>query len=357
MAIQKKIIVTGIFRSGTTLLTRMLAAHSDMFVTYQPITPLFRLARNKYVNSYMNKDMSTLPIGIDYFADESEENEFKKNILNITFSADEKKFMNEEIRHNLNQEPNEKPQFLLDSQFDESQYMKFNDILDYYYDLHQKFVPQKNIIGIKEVWVEEFIEPLITQNNFYCLHIVRDPRAIYASRNTGKYLKDRNNKKYPIMFFILSWRRTFNYYQKLKMMKQYKLLRYEDLVAQVESKAKEICEFLDTPFDPDMTDPSLYIGGDGKPWKANSTTKEVRYINKESTSNWKNTLSEEEIGMLEFTLQNEMKALGYERVTTFDQADFLKYQENEDEVIDWLRKPEFLLTDANKEKLIKALQI
>ena len=47
--INNKVFISGMFRSGTTLVARMLASHSEVVCASDPFLPLYKHIRNKVI--------------------------------------------------------------------------------------------------------------------------------------------------------------------------------------------------------------------------------------------------------------------------------------------------------------------
>jgi hypothetical protein len=132
---------------------------------------------------------------------------------------------------------------------------------------------------------------------------------------------------------------------------------YENLILETEVGAKKICNFLNIDYDENMINPENYLDGNGmgNEWYSNSTLKKVNFVNKKAIDSWKQNLDYELIGVLEYLCQKELESLGYQRITKFSKEDFLNFEENSSEIIEWLQIEEFQLNPKNKLKLIKEI--
>lgn len=102
------------------------------------------------------------------------------------------------------------------------------------------------------------------------LHTTRDPRAVYASQ-ANKYVKADDPfstrawmkaRQFVHINLQVAW--TARVHRQLKGLKNYRLVRYEDVVRHPEREIRRICEFLDVDFQRDMLSPNQYGSSYGK---------------------------------------------------------------------------------------------
>ena len=99
--------------------------------------------------------------------------------------------------------------------------------------------------------------------NAHVIHILRDPRAVLASqinrpRIHRGWLKTRSSIGQFFIFPVvlgewwLATRKHLDY--QTKYPNRYKLIQYEEIVVNHEDITKQLCQFLDVPFNPHMLD-------------------------------------------------------------------------------------------------------
>lgn len=101
------------------------------------------------------------------------------------------------------------------------------------------------------------------------VHMFRDPRAILAS-NLNKSILPRipflpGKPGSPFYTFAMTSKVTFTWMHVVRLHHQYekrcpqnyRLVKFEDLVAEPEKSVRELCVFLDIEFDPEMLQPEL----------------------------------------------------------------------------------------------------
>ena len=90
---------------------------------------------------------------------------------------------------------------------------------------------------------------------------------------------------------------------------QYRVVRYEDLVADAERTVRDLCSFLGVSFDPDVLRPTYY----GHPWGGNNFDG-LTFDRPVATNvdRWRERIDPHEACVIEFHLGEAMRAWGYE---------------------------------------------
>lgn len=153
------------------------------------------------------------------------------------------------------------------------------------------------------------------------IEIVRDPRAVLASKKTrretalaGGFPADvlqfkRNEKAYDPLWDSLSWKAAIQ--AGLDAQKRYALqlvtVRYEDLVSQPEETVKAICECIGLPFEAQMLKVKRSNTAYAKPrqWKEGS-------ISIQSREKWRGLLAGGDLSICQRVTRVEMTHYGYE---------------------------------------------
>ena len=223
------LFISGIFRSGTTLLTRALAAHPQIKVVYQPFTPVFKIWRNLYFKQILKESFEPdRPMGENCFFSDERLNYFNQHALEVEFNMEDLEEFKQQLKWTMNNDSHERHWAILDY-LNELRPGKAKTLLIKFMEIIDRCISKKkaSVIGFKEVWCEEFFVPLLSLPGFKVLHIFRDPRSVLASRNTGRYLAFCGGKKYPLLFVARTWRRSCTYWNLNKSKPGYAWLRYE----------------------------------------------------------------------------------------------------------------------------------
>ena len=151
-------------------------------------------------------------------------------------------------------------------------------------------------------------------DNARAIHIYRDPRSILSSwkrlsfATEGQYLN-------PIYNWIDSMNCIERYKRELPSDK-YLVLRYEDVMADPESHAHKICDFVGIGFEPEMLMPETWHGRLPKGFLINPQSahegENIRGFSTERTKNWVKNLEDWEIALVEYLCHDLMKEHGYE---------------------------------------------
>jgi len=161
-------------------------------------------------------------------------------------------------------------------------------------------------------------------NLFYCdvlyqmfpdakfIHLVRDPRAVVRSANNFPRLPDDTlvNATNWLHFMANGYERLVRHVPS----DQWCTIRYEDITSNPETVAREICKFVEEPFDQRMLDfhkdavsrlPSSadHLGG---------ARKVARPIHEGRQAKWRKDLSDHDIAMIEYVCKDVIPIFGYE---------------------------------------------
>lgn len=181
----------------------------------------------------------------------------------------------------------------------------------------------------KQRWIEKtpehiyFLPSLLrTAENARVIELVRDPRAALASRKsrrTDEWLDAKEEKESvgtdrvtnfdPFIDSYL-WKEAINCGKEARRNFPGRVLavRYEDLVGAPEETLRRICDFTGLPFRPEM----LQVG-----WvNTTSRTKENASdkISTAAVARWRQTLTPEEVNVIQWALRAEMDEFNYEAV-------------------------------------------
>ncbi len=168
-------------------------------------------------------------------------------------------------------------------------------------------------IGAKyPVFISELEKLLEWHQDSKIIHLTRDPRAIYCSKRSDEFSR-RIKSKYdigaPLVDIFTLLRVSFEYrlsskiHKEYSTMKNYTLLRYEDLLEESIPELKNLCEFLEVDFEEDMLFPT------GKP-SSHTGEKETGFDSSRAHL-WKSDIKEWEQKLIDLFLKNSKRTLGY----------------------------------------------
>jgi len=346
----KYIFITGMFRSGTTLFAKSLNTHPDITIASDPLKEFFKSFRNEIFIKNKDKLIDEKEPFTDNFYNEHQKS--KKDISEGNFNIKMENQNIKIIKENIIKAGEIESSLLMTKikEINEDNYMKF------YKKTMEKIKEtygnkETNLIGIKEVWCEEFISTLInTFPNMKCIQIMRDPRAIIASKKAGSYMM------YPYLFLIRQWRKSCAYALiNSKKSKNHLLVKYEDFVKNPEKTSKKMCVFLNLKYDKNMILGEKFKDGKGNSWIQNTSYENPsKNITKDSLNKWEIILSKKEIQYIEDLCEFEMKLFNYKRTTPKNHINtYLNpLKDNEKNINKWIL-PYFDLFKSNEENILK----
>ena len=350
----KHLFITGVFRSGTSLLSTALNVHPDVLVGWQPFWLFFKECRNKFFKDVIGAPIDPeYPMGVLQFRSEDESKLFQDVLNQVQFSNSELASVIHKIKAylldksekiNTNMKPAALSKHIDDLESGSAGHV-LKQLLERLYLAETRKLDrdQIEVVGIKEVFCEEYVGPILNHDdlNFAVFHVIRDPRGIVASRNYGRYFK-ATGCKYPIFFMIRSWRRTVAQYVQNMGHESYLMMKYEELVRDPEERLREVCSTLGLEFAEDLLNFDKYTDASGKRWQSNSSFESVTGIDTSPINRWKEILPKEEVELIEYWCHREIELLGYELTTkAFDRDKICGFQQDMSHVKPWLRSYDF----------------
>lgn len=276
-----KVFVTGTFRSGSTLISHILRGSDELGMTYDSVH-FMRFGYHKY-----GKDSISL------------ENAYK---------------LGKDFNHRLTTR--------FDRGFDLTKYrsavekLKVIRYSDLYDTIMQLYTENKNW-GEKAVLEWRSVPDLYEMfNDLYIIHMIRDPRDVLASwknvtKAPGKDYLDAIANCYDSMLYAIQ--------NAKKYPDKYYVLKFEDLLDNPETEAKNLCKFINLNYDPKMIDADQFkskVGKKGR-WTPNTAFEEkIDGISKKPIGRWPEKLTSEEVFLCDMVNGKLMSKFGYEKVNT-----------------------------------------
>jgi hypothetical protein len=315
----------------------MLHTHANIVCASDPFRPFFNCLRDAVARDIGVSVNEFDPLG-DYFADKTQLDIFdavQQTTLNQPFPDDARNKLYNRITSHA--EPFS-PKIV--SQLDAVQGETFRDVYDSLLSHVSTAYGEGNEQweATKEVWTTEFT-PVLAHSypDSKFLHIIRDPRAVCASKNV------QQDTKYPWLFLVRQWRKLailINQYNN-EFSNRVQVVRYEDLVTSPHDTIVDICEFLNIEVDQRLLDPSNFVDGTGEQWLQNTSYEGSQAsFNTNSVDKWKDVLTDREINYIEQLSYPEMRLYHYVPETTqFGLSDNLIFNPPRvprEELADWI---------------------
>ena len=256
----KRLIISGMMRSGTTLIQKALSAHPEIDIEYQSRTNQL--------------------IGI------------KKLFL---------EGLGRENYHVL-------------SHYNPSKGYKFQDFFEW--QASQEAVrgqifsglecSDSLVVGVKEVLAEEFY-PKLLEEGVYCLNIIRDPRDVIASMSFG-HGSEFTGKPRPVLFDLRNWRKSVHFSLRLKESDSFKTIIFEDLIGDPDKVLGKLFDWLKV-----SKLPAKHVDNKMKEnkWNGNSSFGNKRPFDRSVIGGYKSILPLSTISFIDAVCFPEMDWAGY----------------------------------------------
>jgi len=141
------------------------------------------------------------------------------------------------------------------------------------------------------------------------VHLIRDPRAMYAS-NALFYIKKAHSNFQTnlirlkiLIYTIIQFIWAVKIHKKYKHLKNYRLFRFEDIISQPEKYMPKLCKFLEIEFKSEMLYPPVIGSSYHKDKKIG--------FDKETLSRWRKHVSPIAANFIKLITCKQMKDIGY----------------------------------------------
>ena len=306
------LFVTGMPRSGTTLLDKLLSLHPQAIVLSQPLPLLYVRVKRDFLESaglllegscasrYPLNDMA----GANYYRP-------AKFLDFLRAFRPTRKFCRQLLQEMQDYSGQctrpDNPGRVLERIHQTS----FFDLIASYTECLIGGVPPP-VIGSKEIACEEYL-PYLSAGGARVVQIVRDPRDVIASLDYGRGEHFGGRSK-PLLFNIRQWRKSvaFALAGRYEGQGRHLTVRYEDLVRESKAVMGRICRFLrlDEPaedlFDGELRDQNAQV------WHSNSSHHSSSVITTQSLGRYRSFLSTQTDMLVQAICYREMLQFGYE---------------------------------------------
>ena len=300
------LLVTGMQRSGTTLLEKLLASHPDVSVLSQPFPLLFVEAKRAFLRDRLGES-SAYPLG-PLFPEERYVPEDLARFLS------EWRLGPREVRGVFAAMEGFSGQYtrLRPGELDTAlSGLAPGDLMDIVSHLYRALsgAPGARVHGGKETICEELL-PFLLARGCRGIVILRDPRDVLASLNHGRG-REHGGRLKPTLFNLRNWRKSVAFALHLESCPLFAWLRYEDLVARPLEALSPLASLLEIPsFEED-----LFASGirerDGRIWEGNSSRGALHGVSGASVGAWRKVLAPEAARFAEAACYPELVRLGY----------------------------------------------
>jgi hypothetical protein len=150
------------------------------------------------------------------------------------------------------------------------------------------------------------------------IHITRDPRGLAMSKSndpSGTAIKTIEHprlawfiRKASVAFTIFQYRLAAKQHVRFSPLKNYRLFRYEDLLAEPEKTLKELCAFIEIDFTPAMLEPEK---GRHEHQPSSLTGRRKRGFDPAAATRWQTVIAQTDYWLISCSTKTSMKKLGY----------------------------------------------
>jgi Sulfotransferase family len=289
---ERACFIAGAAKSGTTLLVSLLDSHAELLVMPQD-TAYFPTALTKYRDRGRRAQF-------DYLTRES--------WTNVLFGFQAK-------RGGQDYAGFPKQDFL--TTFERIAFDPANAQRDLLVLMMESYA---HVIGVPIERIRRWVEKTPANRNYVreifarfksakLLLTMRDPRALLAAQIALE--KTRETKRFSAYYVVAHWRTAARLANKIRAGEIPGLIvGYEDLALDPSRSMQKVCDYLQIAFDPEVVLNPTKVG---RSWTGNSAAG-VRFseISTAPVTRWRDELSEDEIGWVEWHCADLMSAFGYE---------------------------------------------
>jgi hypothetical protein len=150
------------------------------------------------------------------------------------------------------------------------------------------------------------------------VHITRDPRALAMSKTndpSGTAIRTLRHprlawliRKTSIWITIVQYRLAAKLHTRFKKFKNYKLFRYEDLLAEPEKTLRDLCAFIEIEFTEDMLSPQK---GRHEHQPSSLTGKQQKAFDPAAAIRWRTVIPRIDYWLISGFTRRSMRKLGY----------------------------------------------
>ena len=150
------------------------------------------------------------------------------------------------------------------------------------------------------------------------VHITRDPRALAVSKSndpSGTAIKVLEHPRLAwlirrgmVWLTVSQYRQSARIHCRFRATENYRLFRYEDLLADPQATLKELCQFIGVEFTPDMLEPQK---GRHEHQPSSLTGKRQKSFDPEAAIRWRKAISPLDNLFISCLTRSSMRRLGY----------------------------------------------
>ena len=301
----RPLLVTGVGRSGTTLVEKLLHSHPAICVASQPFPELFIRAKAGFLASRGLAPDN--PVGTRFLDDEGTLAELDSFLSTDYWGSDRLDGIFDRM------------------QSDTGQYMKSlvrarqSIVPGTFFDVYRQLLDAAaeqlaksdcDLVGSKETWFEE-LAALLVRRGGAAVIVVRDPRDVLTSFRYGRGVEFGGPVR-PTLFLLRQWRRSVAFALHLRGHPGFAIVRHEDVVARPEPTLADVTDRLGVePLSAEAVRGPL-IDQEGREWRGNSSFDQLTGLAPRSVGRWREQLDSSTVRYVNAVCGPELACFGYE---------------------------------------------
>lgn len=305
MTSRGSLFITGCYRSGTTLLEKLIHAHPQISIASQPFPLLYANFKEAF---HRERGLSRrYPLGHLFLEGDYTREDFHDFLDSHIMSEADLDRMFADMGQYVSQDWT--PQLLaMRAAFHAGTFFDMYCHLD---ECIGRIFPKTHLayVGSKEILCEEYV-PYLLAHGIRIVMIIRDPRDMIASAN----FRQRDSfvgADRPVLYSLRVWRKSVAFAMAYERHPNLRWLRYEDLVAKPVQNLNAIASWLGTPeFREDAFNKGIFDQR-GQQWRGNSSFDSQQRISPSSISHFDQRLPRAVIDFIEACCLPEMLCAGY----------------------------------------------
>lgn len=354
----KKVVVSGVYRSGTSYFQKYLDNHKSCEIVHQPISLFTRYLEKKIFKSLNIKINKNYPLGLKLLnpknLDLSKIYLEKKRLIDILLKIKIKK-KNDKIFKHIN-----KSFFLKFLKIlNKKKNINFEEFLDLLFLTIFEYRDKKknlNYLGFKENYITSLFPYLLKVKKLILINIVRDPREILISRNypTNKNVDSAiRNSRHPVIMIALMWKINVLMSVKLKKFKNFYLLKFEDMINKKIFSQLRLFKKLKLK----RNIKNLFDKDNNLSWEVNSNHNSKNFSKKFYNLIKLNDALSKDVAIIESICKREMRIMNYDLYFNDKKRLSLikNFSENKKKLLNWTQQKIFLNYGEYSKKIIKQL--
>lgn len=299
------LFIAGCYRSGTTLLEKLLHAHPQVSVASQPFPLLYFDVKASFLRERGLE--RRYPLGHRFGEEVDTLEEFSAFLDRHVVGEDDLRRLATAM--SAYAEPRWTPQVL--PLLAELRPGLFLDVWAQLGTIVARCFPSADLVlaGSKEVLCEEYL-PYLLRHGHRGLVVIRDPRDMIASYNFRRRATEIESGR-PVLFSLRIWRKSVAFALACEQLPGFAWLRYEDLSHRPLEELRRVTDALGIDGYPEDVLRRPLVAQDGTPWGGNSSFERMEVVSTASVGRFRDVLPRETLEFVEYLCAPELRALGY----------------------------------------------